>query len=192
MRLTPSRIRRLSPLSSRCLFALTIAALTAAGCGPSSIPDPVVERREALMQGDPDELVIAYYGANESVTAALESMEAPFFVDGEGNLTHVELGGRAVTDRGLSLLADQVHLKALDLPGTKITDEGMQHLEKLTALETLNLSRTAVTDAGLEKLASLKSLKRLYVSETEVTDAGMNSLKSKIPGLEILKPAPKS
>lgn len=64
----------------------------------------------------------------------------------------VNLSKTRITDAGLRVVADFVHLAHLDVSGTRITDSGLEHLRGLTQLQSLDLRNTCVTDEGVNKL----------------------------------------
>jgi uncharacterized membrane protein len=87
------------------------------------------------------------------------------------NLRWLDLGGTAITDAGLSQLADMPNLTRLHLERTHITDAGLASIARLRHLEYLNLYGTEVSDAGLDQLQSMGKLKQLYLWQTKVTPA---------------------
>jgi len=103
------------------------------------------------------------------------------------DIVHLNLGGKDVTDAGLSHLKGLTTLTRLHLEKTKITDKGLEDLKGLVNLEYLNLYGTAITDAGLINLEGLKKLKSLYLWQTKVTDAGVARLKKALPRAEIVR-----
>ncbi len=100
-------------------------------------------------------------------------------------LTWLDLGGSATTDKALANFGSFKNLTRLHLEQTKITDEGLSYLKELSYLEYLNLYGTAVSDKGIIGLAGLKNLKRLYVWQTNVTPEGASRLQQELPGLEV-------
>ena len=64
----------------------------------------------------------------------------------------VNLSKTQITDTGLRVVADFVHLVHLDVSGTRITDSGLEHLKGLAQLQTLDIVDTQVTDEGVKKL----------------------------------------
>ena len=100
-------------------------------------------------------------------------------------LTWLDLGESATTDRALSSLGSFKNLTRLHLENTRITDEGLIHLKDLAYLEYLNLYGTRVSDKGIQQLAGLRNLKRLYVWQTQVTAEGVARLQEELPGLEV-------
>ncbi len=100
-------------------------------------------------------------------------------------LTWLNLKATAVTDAGLSTLAQFPNLSRLDLSQTAITDAGLRHLSGLTHLESLNLYGTVVTDAGLHHLKGLPNLKHIFLWQTSVTEEGVLQLKTARPDLDV-------
>ncbi len=83
----------------------------------------------------------------------------------------LDLGGTAVTDRSLPLIAGMANLTRLHLERTSITDTGLKALASLEDLEYLNLYGTGTSDAALENLKGLARLKQIYLWETKVSSA---------------------
>lgn len=102
------------------------------------------------------------------------------------DLEYLELNGiNSYTDASLKELSKLKHLRFLHLKGNKkITDGG---LEPLHACEifTLNLSDTNVTDRALKTLSTFPVLTELELSNTNVTANGLLPLLSK-PSLKSL------
>jgi serine/threonine protein kinase/Leucine-rich repeat (LRR) protein len=64
-------------------------------------------------------------------------------------------GEKAIgTDRLVSALAEQIHLRRLLLKGSDLTDAGLSQLEKSTSLEQLDLQGTKVTRTGIQEFHS--------------------------------------
>lgn len=91
------------------------------------------------------------------------------------NIRWLDLGGTAVSDAGLALLAKMPNLQRLHLERTGVSDAGMAHLTALNQLQYLNLYDTKVTDAGLGTLQTLPKLKEVYVWETKVSPTAASS-----------------
>lgn len=85
----------------------------------------------------------------------------------------LNLSKTKMSDQDLDLLKGLSHLTDLGLQSTKITDMAMEHLVKFPGLEGLDLAQTKITDAGLKALAQLKNLRALDLSSTAVGDDGM-------------------
>lgn len=100
-------------------------------------------------------------------------------------LTWLDLGGTAVTDAALEVVARFPHLSRLHLDRTAVTDAGLAHLGSLEYLEYLNLYGTSVTDAGVASLATLPRLRTLYLWQTAVTAEGIERLKAARPTLDV-------
>ncbi len=74
----------------------------------------------------------------------------------------------------------------LGLDGASITDSGLMHLTKLKNLRSLYLDMTLVTDAGLQTLSKIDSLERVTLTGTAVTADGVASLRTLLPGCEVV------
>ena len=99
---------------------------------------------------------------------------------------HVE--GSYLTDVGLTHLQDFKQLQELDLhKSLYITDKGLESLKYLPRLAKLELSYTRISDKGVEHLSAIKNLKVLHLTGTRVTSEGLKTLKSGLPGCEVLK-----
>lgn len=97
----------------------------------------------------------------------------------------LDLSDTRVTDAGLAVVAQLVHLTRLHLEQTGVGDGGLVHLKGLRYLEYLNLYGTAVTDAGLDPLAALPELKRLYLWQTAVTEDGLRRFREQRPDVQV-------
>ena len=67
-------------------------------------------------------------------------------------LTGLSLQGTAVSDKGISELANIASLTYLNLRGTEVGDEGVKSLAQLPRLDTLTLDGTKTTTRGVEAL----------------------------------------
>ena len=92
----------------------------------------------------------------------------------------LDLHGRPIHDRHLTLLSHLPALEVLDLSDTEVTDAGLHRLAILPQLRQLALSGTSITDRGLFALAACTRLTSLSLCDTAVTGAG----------LEVLAPLP--
>ncbi len=97
----------------------------------------------------------------------------------------LDLGGTAVTDKGLVQVAGMKNLTKLYLQNTAVGDAGLNQLRGLGKLEYLNLYGTKVSDAGVAKLGGLKNLKSLYAWQTKVSEKGAANLKKRLPNLAV-------
>jgi hypothetical protein len=88
----------------------------------------------------------------------------------------LDLGGTAVTDKGLAAIEPMRRLERLHLDQTRVGDAGLGRLSRLKRLEYLNLRGTAVTDQGLAALRGLPRLRSLYLWQTAVTPAAAQAL----------------
>jgi len=92
-----------------------------------------------------------------------------------------------ITGAGLKHIGTLTGLRRLHLERTSVGDEGIAHLVSLGELEYLNLYSTKITDASLTHLAGLRNLKQLFVWQTGVTDAGVAKLQRALPKLKIVR-----
>ena len=92
------------------------------------------------------------------------------------NLHSVELRGRRLAGRELTLLRDLPKLESLDLADTDLDDGLAAHLIGLQRLRVLRLSRTRITDAALVHLEGMKNLESLVLDGTRVTGSGLQYL----------------
>lgn len=91
-------------------------------------------------------------------------------------LTHVNLSGTRITDRGLAELARVETLASLELSQTDIQGHGFAGFTESKALFHVELSGASFNDDGAAHLARLPSLSSLSLTDTSVTDAGLASL----------------
>jgi Leucine-rich repeat (LRR) protein len=112
---------------------------------------------------------------------------------GLDNLTYLWVGcssNSPITDVGLRHIAKLCMLEELRVGGRGITDEGMSYIADLTRLNRLALATTpSVTNAGIEKLTALKSLESLDLSFTKLTISGLSQLNA-MPHLTFLEVFP--
>ena len=123
--------------------------------------------------------------ASSRSTGRVEGTERPTacaFSRGLPRLRHLDLGGTAVTDRGLAVLRELPALESISLAGTRVTDAGLGHLAGCHALRSVDLSWTRTGDGALAALAGKAALSRLSTGE-QVTDAGIRSCTSP-PGVQ--------
>ncbi len=73
--------------------------------------------------------------------------------EADGSITNLDLSGTAITDDGVSLLADLNSLEVCDLDQTSVSDTSIDVLERLPNLENLSVMTTRVTDERLSKLS---------------------------------------
>ena len=100
-------------------------------------------------------------------------------------VTWLDLGGTAVTDEALAVVAQMPHLSRLHLDRTDVTDEGLGALAGLEHLEYLNLYGTSITDAGAGALGALPQLRAVYLWQSAVTDDGIATLRAARPTLRV-------
>ena len=101
------------------------------------------------------------------------------------HLTDLNLFGSAVTDETLRQFDGLSELRAVGLARTYITDDSLRQLAELRNLTTLDLSHTGITDAGLKELKSLGGLKRLFIEGTKISDEGVQDLQASLPDCHI-------
>ncbi len=122
-------------------------------------------------------------------------------VAGLPRLNNLRIGGRGITEAGLTRLAESRSLICLHLTDTSIadlrplsprlhaistlrmenshlTDAGIEPLSRAIRLTDLTIAGSRITDAGLDHLASLTSLRCLRLDRSAITDAGLARLKS--------------
>jgi Leucine-rich repeat (LRR) protein len=127
------------------------------------------------------------------------------------NLSMLQLSDTAISDKGLSYLANQRSIHILNLSRMKVTDQGMQYLKPLplvylnaaltklsgkglkqlsergAEMKELNLRRnTLITDQDLDVITQcFPNLTSLNLSDTPVTSAGVENL-AKLENLRFL------
>lgn len=97
----------------------------------------------------------------------------------------MDLGGTAVTDAGLRLLARFPHVTRLHLDRTAVTDAGIEAVASLEYLESVNLYGTGLTDAGLQRLSTAKGLHAVFAGNTSVTPDGVAATTTTRPDLAV-------
>lgn len=126
------------------------------------------------------EIPITFLGQREPWLHANPSIAGQRFGDAElsklaalgPNLRWLDLGGTAVTDTGLTNLAQFPNLVRLHLERTGVSDAGLSAILPLAHLEYLNLHSTPITDEGVTQLGKAQKLRQLYVWQTKVTPVG--------------------
>ena len=99
------------------------------------------------------------------------------------SLTHLDLYGCSVTDKGLSAVAALTSLTQLDLAHCPLVRvEGVRAVAERTALTYLGLGSCELTDAGLQHLSNLK---QLNLTDCSTTEEAEEELRQQIPGLVI-------
>jgi hypothetical protein len=89
----------------------------------------------------------------------------------------LNLQGSAITDAGVTAIAE-LRLLYLDLNQVGwITDIGAERIGRMGSLKWLYLNQTKVSDKGLTHLAQLTQLEELAVRGTQVTRAGSEMLR---------------
>lgn len=92
-----------------------------------------------------------------------------------------------ITDPALQNLTElqfleELTIGELGIGGKGITDAGMSYIARLTNLKKLHLNTVLVTNAGLAKLAALKSLEDLLLRTPKATASGLSRLNA-LPNL---------
>jgi len=82
-----------------------------------------------------------------------------------------------ITDKALGTIKTNRNLRSLYLGETAISDGGITALAELRMLLVLHLSWTDITDRSLEKLSAMQELRDLSVFGTQVGDNGVTALK---------------
>jgi hypothetical protein len=82
------------------------------------------------------------------------------------SIVEAELGRTAVTDDGITTLAQFKNLRALHLEGTVVTGRTLGKLSSLSQLSYLNLSATNVTNEEVMPLKGMPKLRHLYLFNT--------------------------
>jgi internalin A len=103
-------------------------------------------------------------------------------------LTHLNLSGNTIGDRGVALLSGLVNLTHLDLPRNWVGDHGTPHLAGLSRLKHLDLSSDGmvpISHAGMSALSRLTELRSLNLSGNRIRTDGA-SLLSALINLESL------
>ncbi|MEW5915643.1 MAG: hypothetical protein AB1762_04525, partial [Gemmatimonadota bacterium] len=109
---------------------------------------------------------------------AEKDWETLFAVMREHGLTKLE-GNAQLTDAALSRLASAHQVTHLNLEGHRLTDKGLRHLAQMPQLRELTIGgwHSPITDRGLEVLRHLPNLERFQSCWTRhITDAGVANL----------------
>lgn len=92
------------------------------------------------------------------------------------NLRNLQLAEARIKDEDLEPIGKAPNLLRLGIDGTAVTDRGISHLANSFIVD-LNLERTALTDEGLQSVGKMTKLDRLLISNTRITDRGLKYLK---------------
>jgi len=92
---------------------------------------------------------------------------------------------KAISNSGLSYVAQLKALKRLYFKENNITNAGLRYLGQIASLEELELGGEHIGDAGLAHLAKLKHLKYLIIWGKNFSDKGLAHLKD-VASLKIL------
>ena len=105
-----------------------------------------------------------------TLVARLKASGAEVQLDGEGNITLLNLYWTKWTDDDVKTLGGLNKLRTIILP-MRATMAGLRHLKGLPSLAEL-YPPSQITDEGLTGLANLPTLKELYLYGSKITDAG--------------------
>jgi Leucine-rich repeat (LRR) protein len=103
------------------------------------------------------------------------------------NLRTLVLGGKELTDVGLTRLGRIKDLQQLYLEHCEVTDIGMKELAGMSQLKNIHLYDMAVTDEGLKQIVKLPGLLILTLNRTKVTDDGVGKLRKELKNCIIEK-----
>ncbi len=96
---------------------------------------------------------------------------------------------KELTDEGIRSL-ENANVTQLNLFQTGVTEEVMKSIGTLTRLTTLSIRDSPIDDDSLLNLSELKQLRHLTLTGSKVTTQGMAAIKSKLPNLSYMRPAP--
>lgn len=96
----------------------------------------------------------------------------------------LQLGGTAVTDKGLAQLAG-LTIWQIQLAGKQITDAGIEHLQNLKGLSGIGLYKTRVSNAGIALIAGMPGIESLNLTGTPIDDLALQHLR-RLPNLKSL------
>ena len=93
----------------------------------------------------------------------------------------------SVTDDLMKVICEMPNLESLEIDGgDALTDQGMSHLANLTKLRELRVyDCTKVTDASASMLKSLKQLTLLVVMDTGMSKGALVDIANSMPNCEI-------
>ena len=97
-------------------------------------------------------------------------------IDANGDVTHIFLNDKTITDLGLANIKKLNALQVLNLRNSRISDVGMQHLATITSIKILVLEYNNITDAGLDHILQMQNLEVLNLSNTKIADKGLMKL----------------
>ena len=158
---------------------------------PEQLPEPAGEARPTLLDSlekrgllllpisrESRNLEVSFLNTRDSADELLRLLEplAPFIV-------HLDLAGKACSDKGLGSVGKLTRLHTLNLSGTRVSDKGMPLLAGLQELEKLNLSGTAVTAKGFQAMGKLQGLRAIYLFQAGLGAADLTDLQTRYPGV---------
>lgn len=116
--------------------------------------------------------------AFRSKPAQTRSLRLQDILDGGAQLRPdvVFLGGTAVSDEDVQLIASLGTVRILGLSDTKIGPNGFAALKSMHSLCALNLSNTAVSNDDLRSLSGCTNLVTLEINQTEIDENGLKHL----------------
>lgn len=98
------------------------------------------------------------------------------FLDDLPGLKWVAVSGTAITDQGVSRLAQMPMIERLWLGQTQLTDVGLSQLGKRSTLTHLSIESTPTSDRGLAFVSRLPRLKFLSLGSPYITGEGLRML----------------
>lgn len=99
-------------------------------------------------------------------------------------LEKLDVGHTKITDKSLEYIS-KLPLRELDLSADAITDAGLSNIAEIPTLRKLTITETGITDEGIAKIARLPNLHILIAAATKISDKGVSALVS-VPGLQRL------
>ena len=93
------------------------------------------------------------------------------------------IGGRQITNDGISFLSELRHVENLAIYGTQLNDDGLSAIQS-PVLKHLTLDGTKVRGPGLIYLRRSPALKNLVIYES-LSDASLGDAKRTLPGVSI-------
>ena len=120
--------------------------------------------------------------------------DVPYATTGDEHLRHIQgltglvdlnVGGPAVTERGLRYIGKLEALKSLRFWSPSLPNEALANLHNLKSLEALAVI-APISDEGLRHLSALTSLRELNLMGKNIQGPGLAYL-AKIPSLELLE-----
>ncbi|HUY91073.1 MAG TPA: hypothetical protein VMV10_20210 [Pirellulales bacterium] len=102
------------------------------------------------------------------------------------HLRRLALGGKGLTDEGLSCLTSLRRLESLSLFGLPaISDAGLKFLPELESVDDLWLADLEIGDAGFQHVKRMPRLRQLSLYKLPITDAGLTAIED-LRTLEVL------